>query len=185
MWKLNEINMIELEFRAMFSKDKYDSVKTFLDAKAENLGQDDKSSVYFVFPDRLLKIVHNISNKDAKISLKLNYIGGGAAFEELEFLFAEKDLEIAKQIFKNLPLNAKILEESQARVNYQYKDCEIALKYGKTWGYHLEIEKMIQDISEQPAAEKEIRAVAKEIGVELMTEEELEAFTGKVIASAN
>lgn len=174
--------MIELEFRAMFSKEKYDELKNFLEANAQCLGEDDKNCVYYVFPDRFLKVVHNISKKDAKVSLKLNTIGNGAAFEEIEFHFAQNDFETAKKLFLNLPLEAKMLEESQQRTNYEYKGCELALKYGKTWGYHLELEKMIADKNEQVEAEKEIRTVAKKLGVELMSEEDLKVFVEKVMA---
>ncbi len=172
--------MIELEFRSMFSKEKYDSLKAFLNEKAECLGQDDKACAYFIFPDRLLKVVHNISKGDAKVSLKLNRIGEGAAFDEMEFHFAEEDFELAKKLFGNLQLNVKYLEESQQRINYIYKDYEIALKYGKTWGYHLEIEKMIADLGEQEQAEQDIRAVSDELGITLMTDEELTRFVRKI-----
>lgn len=172
--------MIELEFRARFSLEVYDAVKTILDAHARSLGQDDKDCAYFVFPDRLLKVVHNVSKKDAKVSLKLNRLGEGAAFEEMEFPFAEQDFELAKKLFRSLGLNVTYLEDTQQRINYVYKDCEIALKYGKTWGYHLEIEKMIEDTSKQEQAESEIRAVADELGITLMTEEEVKAFVAEV-----
>lgn len=169
--------MIEVEFRSRFSEEKYRSLKALLDSDAQCLGQDDKNCVYFIFPDRLLKVVHNLSKKDAKISLKMNRIGEGAAFKEMEFHFSENDFELAKELFQNLPLNAKLMEDAQQRVNYLYKGCEIALKYGKTWGYHLEIEKMIQDEGDQRVAEEEIRVVAKELGIELMTDDELKRFT--------
>jgi adenylate cyclase class IV len=164
----------------MFSREKYDEVKAFLDARAECLGEDDKDVAYFIFSDRLLKVVHNMSKGDAKISLKLNRIGEGAAFEEMEFHFSENDFELAKKIFHNLKLPAKCKEEAQQRINYAYKGCEIALKYGETWGYHLEIEKMIVDVREQEVAEQEIRAIASELGVALMTEDELRRFVANV-----
>ncbi len=172
--------MIELEFRSMFSKETYDAVKKFLDSHAECLGQDDKDCAYFIFPDRLLKVVHNVSKQDAKVSLKLNRLGEGAAFEEMEFHFAEKDFELAKKIFKNLNLGTKYLEDGQQRINYLYKGCEIALKYGKTWGYHLEIERMIPNGSLQEQTERDIRGVANELGIELMTEEDIKRFVEEV-----
>ena len=172
--------MIELEFRSRFSQEKYDEVKSFLEANAKSLGEDDKDCAYFVLPDRLLKVVHNVSQGDAKVSLKLNRLGEGAAFEEMEFYFAEGDFELAKKIFSSLGLDAKYLEESQKRVNYLYGGCEIALKIGKTWGHHLEIEKMIESTSQQEQAERDIRAVAEELGVALMTEGEVKKFVEEI-----
>jgi predicted adenylyl cyclase CyaB len=168
--------MIEVELRARFSKEEYDRLKIFLDEHAECLGPDDKRCIYYIFQDRLLKIVHNISKQDAKVSLKMNRLGEGSAFKEIEVHFQEKDIQSMKNLFDHLDLNAKIAEESQQRINYAYKGCEIALKYGKTWGYHLEIEKMIPDSSLQEQAEKEIRSVADELGIVLMTEKEIADF---------
>jgi len=65
----------------------------------------------------------------------------------------------------------------QQRVNYRYKDCEIALKWSDAWGYHLEIEQVVDSKENQPKAEAQIRAVAEELEVRLMTEEELKQFT--------
>jgi len=168
--------MIEVEFRARFSSSEYERLQKILDERAECLGPDDKHSVYYIFQDRLLKIVRNISKQDAKISLKMNRLGEGSAFKEMEIHFQEKDFEAMKELLDHLDLNARVAEEGQQRTNYRYRGCEIALKYGKTWGHHLEIEKMIADPDMQQQAEKEIRSIADELSVHLMTEEEIAAF---------
>ncbi len=168
--------MIEVEFRARFSQGEHERLKTFLDEHAECLGPDDKRCIYYIFHDRLLKIVHNISKHDAKVSLKMNRLGEGSAFRETEVYFQEKDFDAMKELFNHLDLGATIAEEGQQRINYIYKGCEIALKYGKTWGYHLEIEKMIPDSSMQEQAEKDIRSVTDELGIQIMTEEEIANF---------
>jgi len=168
--------MIEVEFRARFSQEHYDRVKVFLDEHAECLGPDNKQCVYYIFQDRLLKIVHNISKQDAKISLKMNRLGEGSAFKEMEVPFQEKDFEAMRELLNHLDLPATIAEEGQERINYLYKNCEIALKYGKTWGHHLEIEKMIPDSNMQEQAEKEIKTVADELGIQLMSEKEIADF---------
>lgn len=168
--------MIEIEFRARFLKDEYDRLKTILDEQAECLGPDDKRSTYYIFKDKLLKVVHNISKKDAKISLKMNRLGEGSAFQEIEVHFPEKDIDSMKEILSHLDLTASVAEEGQQRINYNYKGCEIALKWGKTWGYHLEIEKMISDPSLQERIKNEIQSIADELHIQLMTEEEIAKF---------
>jgi len=72
----------------------------------------------------------------------------------------------------------------QQRVNYRYKDCEIALKWSDAWGYHLEIEQVVDSKENQPEAEAQIRAVAEELEVRLMTEEELKQFTREAESKA-
>lgn len=149
--------MFEIEFRARFDEVKYDSLKAYLDQHAELLGEDNKDCYYFIFSDKLLKLVNNISKKTAKASLKLNRLGQGAAFEEIEFTFPQDQLEFAHKFFDAMALPVKTMHEGQQRINYVYRDCEIALKYSKTWGYHLEIEQVIDSVNKQPQFVKDMR----------------------------
>jgi adenylate cyclase class IV len=55
----------------------------------------------------------------------------------------------------------------------------MALKYSDTWGHHLELEKIVSSQDEVPAAEGEIRKVAEELGIHVMTDEELKEFTAR------
>ncbi len=166
----------EIEFRGMFNSQKFKELKKYLDKNAENLGPDNKDCYFHVFSDKLLKVVKNVSKKNAKVSLKLNRIGEGSSFPEIEFCFDMKDFEKAVTLFENLSLPAKIIHESQERTNYRYKGCEIALKYSKSWGHHIEIEKVVDLEKKQKEAEKAIRELAKELDVRLMTERDLKNF---------
>ena len=67
----------------------------------------------------------------------------------------------------------------QKRHNYLYKDIEIALKYSDVWGFHLELEKVIDNLEKKQSAEKAIKEAAKGLNVHLMTDRELTAFTQK------
>ena len=169
--------MFEVEFRTKFEKEKYEELKKYLETHAENLGTDDKDCYYYILPDKLLKVVHNTSQNTAKISLKLNRIGEGAVFPETEIFFPPSDFEMMRHLVDNLGLPAKVMHGPQQRVNYKYRDCEIALKWSDAWGYHMEIEQMIESREGQKEAESRIRAVADELGVTLMSEEELKRFT--------
>ena len=169
--------MYEIEFRTKFDVDKFNSLKEFLDGNAENLGEDNKDCYYYIFTDKLLKLVNNTSKKTAKISLKLSRIGDGAAFPEMEFYFPPQEFETAHRLFEALSLPAKVMYGPQKRTNYLYKNCEIALKYSDAWGYHMEIEQVIDSKEKQAKAEADIRSVADELGITLMSEEELKEFT--------
>jgi adenylate cyclase class IV len=169
--------MFEIEYRSIFDKDKFNQLKSFLDENAENLGDDNKDCYYYIFADKLLKLVNNTSKNTAKISLKLNRIGEGSAFPETEVYFSPEEFDKAKRIFDNLASEAKIMHGPQERVNYKYDGCEIALKYSDAWGYHIEIEQLIEDKAKQKEAEENIKSVANKLGVKLMSEEELKKFT--------
>ncbi len=170
---------IEVEFRAKFSKAKYQELLKFLVSKAKDLGVDDKRVWFFVMPDKFLKVTHNISAKSGKITLKLTKIGKGSDFEEIEFPIKEESVEEAIKLFVNLGHNY-LFEPIILRHNFLYKGVELALKYSKTWGYHLEMEVMIASVSQKGKAEEKIFKVAKELGINIMSEEELWEFTQKV-----
>jgi len=173
MW--HRMSKIEVEFRALLTKESYDVLMKTLEKQATNLGEDDKD-VYFFFPEgKILKAVHNVSRKNGKIVLKLSRIGRGSAFEEIEIPIPADDVEKAAQMFRALGV-PEGFHSFQKRRNFLYKNVEIAVKYSDVWGYHAEFEIMINAPDEQPAAEQKIRAVADELGLELMSEEELRAF---------
>lgn len=168
--------MYEVEFRAKFDEETHKRLRAYLDTHAENLGEDDKDCYYYGLADKFLKLVNNLSKKTAKVSLKLNRIGNGAVFQEIEFFFPPDQFEKAHQLFTALKLPAKIMRDPQRRINYRYCGCELALKHSNTWGHHLEIEQMIEDMTKRHEAERQIQEVAEELGVTLMSEEELGAF---------
>ncbi|MDP2587576.1 MAG: hypothetical protein Q8P33_02265 [bacterium] len=172
--------MIEVELRARFGRQKHDELLVFLNKNAESLGNDDKDVYYFILPDRLLKLVNNTTKHAAKLSLKLNRIGRGAAFEEIECGIVPDQFGNAVNLVKALNLTRKVIHEPQQRQNFSYKGCEIALKFSKTWGHHMEIESLIDNNADTSAAEKKVHAVAKELGVTLMTEQELTRFVESI-----
>lgn len=170
---------IEVEFRSRFSKEKYDQLLKFLLKNAQDLGTDDKRVWFFVLPDKLLKVTHNISSKSGKITLKLTKIGKGSNFEEIEFPTAEESVEPAIKLFTRLGHKC-LFEPIILRHNFLFKGVELALKYSKTWGYHLELEIQISSLRQKKETEKRILGVAEELGVTVMSEDELWEFTQNV-----
>jgi adenylate cyclase class IV len=168
---------IEIEFRSIFDEDRYLELRKFLDKKAQNLGEDDKNVFFFIMPDKLVKVVNNISKNNAKIVLKLNKIGKGSDFEEIEIPIFQADIDDAVKIFSNLEITDNVMQSFQKRRNYLYKGVELALKYSDVWGYHLELEIIINNLDEKQSAEKKIMKIADELGIKLMSDEELVEFT--------
>jgi len=124
---------IEIEFRTMFDKKKYSDLYNFLNKNAEDLGEDDKDVYFFILQDKLLKVVNNISKKSATIVLKLNRIGKGSDFEEIEIPIKQKEIEKAVKLFNELNVTENIIHSFQKRHNYIYKGVEIALKFSSEW----------------------------------------------------
>ncbi|MCK6462526.1 MAG: hypothetical protein L6Q29_01760 [Candidatus Pacebacteria bacterium] len=170
---------IEVEFRSMFNKKEYGRIKEFLENNAVDLGEDNKDVHFFIMSDKLLKVVDNVSKNNAKVVLKLNKIGKGSDFEELEIPIERKHATDFTKVFSSLDFTDNIMRSFQKRQNYLYKDVEIALKYSDVWGYHLELEIVITDAKDKELAEKKIKEVANELNIKLMTDQELVEFTKK------
>lgn len=176
---LTNLKKIEIEFRSIFDENDFNRVKKYLDKHAENIGEDDKDVFFFIMPNKLLKVVNNLSKKNAKLVLKLNKIGKGSDFEEIEIPIKQEYINDFVRVLTTLEFTDNIMRSFQKRQNYIYKDVEVALKYSEVWGYHLELEIMIDKLEEKEEAEKKIKEVAKELGVKLMTDGELAEFTKK------
>lgn len=169
---MTQPNFIEIELRSLFDQATHDRLKSFLDSNAQDLGEDDKDVHFFLLSDRYAKVVNNISKQNAKLVLKINKEGrDGSDSEEIEIPINQNDFEKAIKMFSALPF-ADIQESSQKRHNYLYKGIELALKHTQSWGYHLELEIMVQDKEKKAEAERNIREVADELGVKVMSPEE-------------
>ena len=177
--KLSNQNNIEIEFRAIFGKKDFDRIKEYLDRNAENIGEDDKDVFFFIMPDKLLKVVDNISKNNAKLVLKINKIGKGSDFKEIEIPIEREYVNDFVKILTKLGFTDNIMHSFQKRQNYIYKDVEVALKYSEVWGHHLELEVMITYKKKKEQAEEKIKKAANDLNIKLMTDKELAKFTRK------
>lgn len=176
----NNDKQIEIELRSVFDEKKHNELKDFLDKNAEDLGEDDKDVYFFLLPDKITKATHNVSKKTAKIVIKLNRIGRGTSdFEEIEISINPSDFDKAVKLFSALPFD-QIQNSYQKRHNYLLEGVEIALKWTESWGYHMELEIVVDDKSKREEAEDNIRKVAEKLGVLIMSEDELKDFTKKI-----
>jgi adenylate cyclase class IV len=177
--------MLEIEKRGFLTEEKYNELLNFLEKNGTSLGADDKEVIYYIYPDKLLKVVHNLSKNNAKISLKTNKVGGGSVFPETEVFFDQKDFEKIKYIFDTIAKPEKVMDGIQKRINFEYKGCEIAIKWSEVWGFHFEIEKMVSEKSEVERAEEELQGMADELEIKILNDEELKEFTKKAEQNFN
>lgn len=171
---------VEIEMRARFTKEAHDHLVTRLTADGEDLGKDDKHIYFYVLSDKLLKVTDNQTAETAKITLKGSKIGQGAAFAETEFSIAPADVPAAVKVFNALGFEPTMHEAFNFRHNFLFDGVEIAVKWSEAWGYHAEFEVLLDDGASDAArteAEAKITDVAAELGVTLMTEQELADFT--------
>ncbi len=176
----NSDKQIEIELRAVFDEKKHNELVDYLSKNAQDLGEDDKDVYFFLLPDKITKATHNVSKKTAKIVIKLNRIGRGTSdFEEIEIPINPSDFNKAVKLFSALPFD-QVQNSYQKRHNYLLDGVEIALKWTESWGYHIELEIVVDDVAKREDAEIKIRKVAEKLGVQIMSEEELKDFTKKI-----
>lgn len=110
----------------------------------------------------------------------MSALGEGSSFQELEVPFDDSAFEAMKELCKAVSLPDQVIEGTQKRTNYVLDGVEIALKWSEDWGYHAEFEIMITSLSEKEEADAKIHAVAENLGITLMTDEEVKEFSDKV-----
>jgi adenylate cyclase class IV len=170
---------IEIEHRALVTEEKYDQLLKFLGKNGQDLGEDDKDVFFFLVPNKICKVVDNVSQKTAKIVLKLNSLGNGNDFEEIEIPIAQSEVDKAVRVFEKLQVG-EMMRSFQKRHNYMYKGVELAVKFSEHWRYHVELEVLVSDIKDKPAAEEKIKKVAEKLELKIMQDDELAKFTTKL-----
>lgn len=171
---------VEIEMRARFGQEAHDQLISRLEQDGEDLGRDDKHIYFYVLPDQLLKVTDNVATNTAKITLKTSKIGQGTAFPETEIPIAREDVEGAVRVFNALGFEETMHEAYNQRRNFRFGGVEIAVKWSEAWGHHAEFEVLLDDDPSSAAvqvAQDRINSVARELGVHLMSEEELAEFT--------
>ncbi|MFB7614739.1 hypothetical protein [Kitasatospora sp. NPDC056181] len=170
---------VEIEMRARFDKETHARLMDRLRKDGEDLGDDAKHIYFYVLPEQLLKVTDNTAAGTAKITLKGSKIGQGAAFHETEFAIAREDVRAAVKVFNALGFESAMHEAFNFRHNFRFQGVEIALKWSEAWGYHAEFEVLLDDGASDAArdeASAQIVDVAAELGVTLMSEQELADF---------
>lgn len=170
---------VEIEMRARFDKETHAQLMDRLRKDGEDLGDDAKHIYFYVLPEQLLKVTDNTAAGTAKITLKGSKIGQGAAFHETEFSIAREDVPAAVKVFNALGFESAMHEAFNFRHNFRFQGVEIALKWSEAWGYHAEFEVLLDDGASDAArdeASAQIVDVAAELGVTLMSEQELADF---------
>lgn len=170
----------EIELRARFDEDTHDRLVARLERDGEDLGRDDKHIYFYVLPDKLLKVTDNTAAGTAKISLKNSKIGQGVAFPETDIAIAREDVPAAVRVLNALGFERQMHDAFNRRHNFRFHGVEIAVKWSEAWGHHAEFEVLLDDdashTAQEEAAER-IQTVATELGIDLMSEQELAEFT--------
>lgn len=173
--------MFEVELRGLLTKQDFTRLKVELATKPSQ--NDDKMSVFFTFPQGILKVVERAEDGEVKLCLKLG--------DETSNSLHERDIRLAKGTLAD---TVSVLEHigykvksrvKQTRTNYKLEEgVELALKHTDSWGYHFEIEMLVQHESEIDAAKAKLHSILAKLGVKAMSQDELTAFLAELDAKS-
>mgnify|MGYP001372013535 CR=1 FL=1 len=170
---------IEVEYYSLISPEKHEELNQFLMKNADDLGEDNKETYYFLLHEKTFKVVNNVSNNTAKIVLKIGRIGKENFFDETEVPISPDDYDNTVKIFKEI-LDCQVIKSYQDRHNFSYKGVDISVKYSNEWGHHVELEILISDLKDKDEADKKIFEIAAELELKVLTVDEAKALTDKI-----
>lgn len=170
---------IEVEYYSLVTPERHEELNQFLMKNAQDLGEDNKETHFFILKGKIFKVVKNVSTGTAKIVLKIGRIGEGDFFDETEVPINIESYDDAVRIFTNI-MDCQIMKSFQQRHNFSYKGVDISIKYSNEWGHHVELEIMVDDLSRKEEADKVIHKVAKELNLKILTIEEAKEFTERI-----
>lgn len=174
--------MIEVEKIAVFSETTYKDLRATLQDVAEDLGQNNTSNIFYIGDTYQVKVATLHDQNRAKIALKSGDLADHSS-EEYEVHFTAEEAPHAEKILDTLLKGIQKFPTTQQRHDYRLDGVEIALKFSDDWGYHAELEVMAKDQDAVAAALEKIEAVAKKLGLETLSKEEMKARIASILGS--
>lgn len=164
----------EVEFRGFLTEEEFSSKLAWLRESAEDFEEDHRRSVFFILPEKTLKIAHLKSLNTARVTLKIGNISGGKQ-RELEMPISVESIGVALQIFTELGYEDK-QDTEQLRYNGTIEDVKVSLKWSADWGHHFEAEIVVGTSGEISSAEERLRSFCARFELKALTESEFELF---------
>ena len=108
-----------------------------------------------------------------KIAIDDTTSDNGTARMELEAVIDDLDIEGLDELVLKSGFEYQA-KWSREKVDYRYKEVEVAVSFSPGYGYVAEFEKIITDPSLADATKAELRQVMRELGVEELAQDRLE-----------
>lgn len=175
--------MIEVEKMVKFADGAaYDDFMAKLQQRgAQDLGENDTENTFYLGDGFQLKVAKLLSKNKAKLALKPRELGADFS-HEIEVHFNLEEADAAERMMDVLLAGRTKLPTAQKRHDYMLDGVEIAAKYSDDWGYHAELEVMVEGEADVDDALLKIERVATILGVMTMTKEEAAAHIKKELA---
>jgi len=174
---------IEVEKRALLDESRYHELLVLLDERAEDKGENDTVSVFYLRERSQIKVQRNETARTAKIAWKSGGVDGAEQRHELELPIGYDDFDAANELMRAVVSDAQVFPTKQTRHDYLIDDIDVAIKYSDDWGYHAELEIVVDDDARVEDALTRIHALADTLDIQLLSEDEERDFVAAHIAA--
>lgn len=175
--------IFEVETRGVLTEEQYNSLIKFMDDNADKKEKDDRHTVFFMIPNKTLKVANKVDRNKAKIALKLGDIATSKAQEEFEISIQPEEMETALKIFEHLGFT-DIQDTKQSRINYWYNGYEFAVKWSKDLSFHFEAETIVDSEDKVDDAYAQLVSfIEDKLGLKVLTKDEFKDICEKVDSS--
>ncbi len=172
-------NNIEVEYRGVLPKEKFDKLRAFLNKEGEFIKEKDRFSIiYFPRGKERLKVSKSpldlrvrITNKKAEIVMKYGKSSGADARKEFSFPIASEQFEEALEFLFIMGFYYGVLQATKTYV-YTYQGIEFAVVYAPLFKqYYFEAEILADEGSVENANQK-IMSVVKNLDLDVLSEKD-------------
>jgi len=157
--------VIEVEVKALLSKDEYENLAEFFHYNADFLGEDKQETWYFDCPEDI-RIQKNTNY--SKIIYKSGKIHDQTR-EEIEIKFDKNDFEKFTKILDSLGIKTKV-KWFRHRKDFNWEGVKVSLDFTKGYGYILELEKISDEKNKEEVLE-ELKDTLKTLDIKLTPRE--------------
>jgi Adenylate cyclase, class 2 (thermophilic) len=171
--------MFEVEKRGFLDEHDHDALLRRFKADGISIEEDHRETIFFVIPDATLKITRSLSLGTSKIAYKTGDIARSVAQKEYETSIAFTDFDNAVQTFKHLGFE-NVQETQQKRFNIQLGSSTLSLKWSIDWGYHFEIDTVVENEEEIASAEAKLLEECAQLSLIPLTASEFSEFCESV-----
>lgn len=173
---------IEVEKRGLLTKERYLDLISRLHKDAIEKGENNTETFFYLQESAQTKVQRNVSSKSAKIAWKSGGNSGTEKRTEIELAIQYKDYDLANTLVKKLLTDAQVFSTNQLRRDYVLDGVQIALKYSEDWGYHAELEQVVDSDAGVDSAIQSITSLADKLDIRLLSKEEEREFVAARIA---
>jgi len=182
--KANIMSKFEIELRGLLSTQQKRKLERFLKLNGTLVKEyERKQWIFGLSHEKKIDLRIKETNGEHELSLKVGKLGNSNR-KEISIPLLHKNIEKPLEFLKFLGHREGVVAIRNAKV-YKYKGIEWAIVEVPNHSYYFEAEKLVGNKNEGKFAEKEIKEVAKELNLNILSSKETVKYIKKLNKEAN